>query len=98
MESVVQANELIDELLEDNSELWKPLYEKLKRVKKMHYQLMKNYNLKNPTYEALQKIEQLKSFREDNLNTTETMKDDRWGKVVEVMSALKVKTMAKIFC
>jgi hypothetical protein len=92
-----EATEGIIRLLKSDNERWIKHKSKLRSLLNLHLQMKKICDLENPTSETLNYIEEIKQFRQNNLNTEENMNDPLYGDQVAMkMSKLKVCVMAKV--
>ena len=90
------VNKKIEELINCKNPKWSHQQCKLKMLLKLDEQLINKYNLEDPTYETLQFIEYIKTWRTENLNTEENLKDDIYIDIVQCMMQVKLQVMIKI--
>ena len=90
------VNKNIEELINCKNPKWDHQQCNLKMLITLHEQLINNYILEDPTYETLQFIEFIKTWRTENLNTEENLTDDKYVDIVQDMMQVKLQVMIKI--
>lgn len=96
--NILQVNNKIINLINSEENKWKTQKKNLETLLTLHNNFIDNNNLDNPTIEILNQLEDIKTWRTNNLNTRENMNDDRYGKEIAMkMCEFKVQLMTQVY-
>ena len=94
---ITKVNEAIVELIKSSDAKWKAQHSNLKCLLLLQCFLLKEHDCNHPTLLTLRKLDNIKDWRTENLNTKENMDDLFYReKIAEAMCLVKLEMMSKV--